>query len=230
MIQPPPLKTGDAVVIVSTARKVTKAELQPSVKILESWGLDVRFGKNLFKVSNQFAGTDEERLTDLQSALNNRNVQAILFARGGYGTVRIVDKLEWKRFQKNPKLLIGYSDLTVLHNHIHRHLEIETVHGPMAFNISKLSPNCLSVYKDTLFGQTLRYTSSRQSAVAEKYNRKGQASGVLIGGNLSILYSILGSASDIDTTGKILFIEDLDESFAEWKTQSTGWIDCRWNE
>jgi len=211
MIQPPPLKSGDTVAIVSTARKVTKAELQPTVKILESWGLQVKFGKNLFKASNQFAGTDEERLADLQSALNNKNVQAILFARGGYGTVRIIDGVNWKRFQKDPKWLIGYSDITVLHNHLHRHLDLESIHAPMAFNLPKLSANCLDVFKDTIFGKTLRYTSSKQSSVAEKLNRKGQASGILTGGNLSILYSIMGSQSDVDTAGKILFLEDLDE-------------------
>ncbi|MBL0137630.1 MAG: LD-carboxypeptidase [Bacteroidetes bacterium] len=210
MIRPPYLKPGDTVMIVSTARKVNKAEVKPAVDILESWGLQVKFGKNLYKFQNQFSGTDEERSADLQSALNNKNVQAILFARGGYGTVRIVDRIDFKRFLKNPKWLIGFSDITVLHSHLHK-LGVETIHAPMSLNIPKLSPNCLSVLKDTLFGQSLRYTSSKQQPALEKLNRQGSAKGELVGGNLSILYSLSGTPSDIDTTGKILFLEDLDE-------------------
>ena len=210
MIRPPYLKSGDTVMIVSSARRVTKSEIKPAADLLESWGLQVKYGKNLYKFQNQFSGTDAERASDFQSALNNKNVQAILFARGGYGTVRIVDQIDFKRFVKNPKWLIGYSDITVLHSHVHK-LGIETLHAPMAFNLSKLSVNCLSVLKDSLFGQSLRYTSSKQQASLEKLNRQGTAKGELVGGNLSILYSLAGTASDIDTTGKILFLEDLDE-------------------
>ena len=203
MIRPPYLKSGDTVMIVSSARRVTKSEIKPAADLLESWGLQVKYGKNLYKFQNQFSGTDAERTSDFQSALNNKNVQAILFARGGYGTVRIVDQIDFKRFVKNPKWLIGYSDITVLHSHVHK-LGIETLHAPMAFNLSKLSVNCLSVLKDSLFGQSLRYTSSKQQASLEKLNRQGTAKGELVGGNLSILYSLAGTASDIDTTGKIL--------------------------
>ncbi|MBP6403995.1 MAG: LD-carboxypeptidase [Bacteroidia bacterium] len=210
MIRPPYLKSGDTVMIVSSARRVTKSEIKPAADLLESWGLQVKYGKNLYKFQNQFSGTDAERASDFQSALNNKNVQAILFARGGYGTVRIVDQIDFKRFVKNPKWLIGYSDITVLHSHVHK-LGIETLHAPMAFNLSKLSANCLSVLKDSLFGQSLRYTSSKQQASLEKLNRQGTAKGELVGGNLSILYSLAGTASDIDTNGKILFLEDLDE-------------------
>ena len=210
MIRPPYLKSGDTVMIVSSARRVTKSEIKPAADLLESWGLQVKYGKNLYKFQNQFSGTDAERASDFQSALNNKNVQASLCARGGYGTVRIVDQIDFKRFVKNPKWLIGYSDITVLHSHVHK-LGIETLHAPMAFNLSKLSANCLSVLKDSLFGQSLRYTSSKQQASLEKLNRQGTAKGELVGGNLSILYSLAGTASDIDTNGKILFLEDLDE-------------------
>jgi muramoyltetrapeptide carboxypeptidase len=211
MIRPPYLKEGDTVAIVSTARKVSKAEVKPCADILKSWGLNVLFGKNLFKQEHQFAGSDDERTADLQKALNSKTVSAILFARGGYGTVRIIDKLDFKRFTKNPKWLIGFSDITVIHSHAHRHCEVETMHAPMSLNIPKLSPACLSVFKNTLFGERLSYSSSKQQASLEKLNRKGKANGQLIGGNLSLLYSLIGSASDIDTTGKILFLEDLDE-------------------
>lgn len=210
MIRPDYLKTGDTVVIVSTARKVSKAEVKSAIDLLSSWGLNVQTGKNLFKYQNQFAGTDEERSADLQRALNSK-AKAILFARGGYGTVRIIDSIDWKRFVKNPKWLIGFSDLTILHSHVHRHCNIQTLHGPMALNISNLSASCLNVYKETLFGSALRYSSSKQQPHLEKLNRKGKAKGRLIGGNLSLIYSILGSSSDIDTEGKILFLEDLDE-------------------
>ncbi|HRH65067.1 MAG TPA: LD-carboxypeptidase [Bacteroidia bacterium] len=210
MIRPPYLKPGDTVMIVSTARKVNKAEVKPAVDILESWGLQVKFGKNLYKFQNQFSGSDEERTADFQSALNNKNVHAVMFARGGYGTVRIIDRIDFRRFVKNPKWLIGYSDITVIHSQVHK-LGVETIHAPMPFNLSKLSANCLSVLKDALFGQTLRYTSSKQQAVLEKLNRQGSAKGELVGGNLSILYSLSGTPSDIETKGKILFLEDLDE-------------------
>ena len=211
MIRPEYLKTGDAVIIVSTARKVSKHEIKPAIDLLTSWGLNVQTGKNLYKSYNQFAGTDEERLGDLQRALNSKTVKAILFARGGYGTVRITDGLEWKRFVKDPKWLIGFSDLTVLHSHVHRNCGIQTLHAPMAFSLGTLNATCLNVYKETLFGSPLRYSLSKLPANLEKYNRKGKAKGRLVGGNLSVLYSITGSLSDLDTDGKILFLEDLDE-------------------
>jgi muramoyltetrapeptide carboxypeptidase len=210
MIRPDYLKTGDTVIIVSTARKVSRMEIKPAIDLLTSWGLNVQTGKNLYKSDNQFSGTDEERAGDLQRALNSK-AQAILFARGGYGTVRIIDAIDWKRFIKNPKWLIGFSDLTVLHSHIQRNCGIQSLHGPMAFNLAGLNATCLNVYKETLFGSPLRYSSSKQQPHLEKLNRKGKAKGRLIGGNLSVLYSALGSPSDIDTEGKILFLEDLDE-------------------
>ena len=113
MIRPDYLKTGDTVVVVSTARKVSKAEVKPAIELFSSWGLNVQTGKNLYKFNNQFSGTDEERTGDLQRALNSK-AKAILFARGGYGTVRTIDSIDWKRFIKNPKWLIGFSDLTFL--------------------------------------------------------------------------------------------------------------------
>ncbi len=210
MIKPPYLKQGDTVTIVSTARKVSKAEMKPAADILKSWGLNVQFGKNLFKDQNQFAGSDEDRAADFQRALNSKS-QAILFARGGYGSVRTVDKVDFKRFIKNPKWLIGFSDITVFHSHVQRNCDVETMHAPMAFNIPKLSAQCLKVFKDTLFGERLSYSSSKQQPSLEKLNRKGKAKGVLTGGNLSLLYSLAGSLSDVDTAGKILFLEDLDE-------------------
>ena len=188
-----------------------KAELKACMDILKSWGLNVQTGKNLFKTQNQFSGSDEERADDFQRALNNKTCQAILFARGGYGTVRIIDQIDFKRFIKNPKWIIGFSDATVIHSHVHKHCGIETMHAPMCLNIPKLNTSSLDVLKATLFGERLSYSSSKQQAALEKLNRKGKASGILVGGNLSLLYSLTGSASDLDTAGKILFLEDLDE-------------------
>jgi muramoyltetrapeptide carboxypeptidase len=211
MIRPPYLKEGDTIALISTARKVSKAEVKPAIDIMHSWGLDVQPGKNLYKSDRQFAGTDEERQGDLQRALNNKNVKGILFARGGYGTARIIDGIEWKRFVKEPKWLIGFSDITVINSHVLKHCSVQTLHAPMSLNIPKLSAPCLNVLKETLFGQSLRYSSSKQQPHLEKLNRKGKAKGVLTGGNLSVIYSIAGSASDMDMTGKILFLEDIDE-------------------
>jgi muramoyltetrapeptide carboxypeptidase len=210
MIRPDSLKTGDTVVIVATARKVSKAEMKPAIDLLTSWGLNVQTGKNLYKFNNQLAGTDEERAGDLQRALNSK-AKAILFARGGYGTVHIVDSVDWKRFNKNPKWLIGFSDLTVLHSHVHRHCSLQSFHGPMAINVPQMNAACLNVFKETLFGSPLKYSLTKIPPHLEKLNRKGKAKGRLIGGNLSVIYSILGSMSDAETEGKILFIEDLDE-------------------
>jgi len=210
MIRPNFLKPGDTVAIVASARKVSRIEMKPAIDLLKSWGLNVQPGKNLYKDDRQFAGSDEDRAADLQKALNSKTVKAILFARGGYGTVRIVDRLDWKRFVKDSKWIIGFSDVTVLHSHIQRHLGMETLHAPMALNFPKLSAACLQVLKDTLFGQRLRYTWTPKGNIGT-LNRKGKSKGVLTGGNLSMLYSLLGSPSDSDTEGKILFLEDLDE-------------------
>ena len=209
MITPPYLKAGDKVAIVSTARKVTAEEMKPAVDLLNAWGLKTVFGKNLFNELNQFAGTDEDRTEDFQTAINDTSVKAILFARGGYGTVRIIDKIDWNGLEKNPRWLIGFSDVTVTHSHVHRHLEMETLHAPMAFNLSGATNEAKLKMHAALFGQKLRYETGNH--IPADLNRAGSAAGELVGGNLSILYSLLGSASSIDTAGKILFLEDLDE-------------------
>ncbi len=203
---PPQLKAGDCICILSTARKVVPDEIKIAQDILQSWGLEVVLGKNLFAAQNQFAGSDAQRCQDLQDALNDKRINAILFARGGYGTVRIIDSIDFSGFMQHPKWLIGYSDITVLHSHLHQHTGIATLHAPMAFNFQKMMPNVLEKYHNALFTTQQNYLFE-----AHPFNRKGVASGVLVGGNLSILYSLLGSVSDIDTNGKLLFLEDLDE-------------------
>lgn len=205
---PPYLKPGDKIGIVSTARKITREELQPAVECFNKEGFEIVFGKNLFKEQNQFSGTDDERAEDFQRMLDNPEIKAILCARGGYGTVRIIDKLDFTSFKKNPKWICGFSDVTVLHSHIEKKFGIETIHSIMPVQLKKLGgeSEAAKTLVKSLKGGLLNYKFP-----AHELNREGNTKGVLVGGNLSILYSLLGSVSDIDTAGKILFIEDIDE-------------------
>ena len=210
MIHPPYLKPGDRVAIVAPARKIARAEINAAVDLFRAWQLDVVLPDHLFDSYNQFAGDDPTRALTLQQQLDDPVVRAIFCARGGYGTVRIIDRLDFTRFRHHPKWIVGYSDITVLHSHIHRHLGIETLHATMPLNIP---PDALSTpypaidtLRRALFGEKLSY-----SLPSHPLDRTGTAHGQLVGGNLSILYSLCGSPSDIDTDGKILFIEDLDE-------------------
>jgi muramoyltetrapeptide carboxypeptidase len=209
MHRPAHLKKGDTVAIVSTARKISLEEIQPAIDELTRWGLKVVFGKNLFKQQNQFAGNDEERLKDFRNALDDKNIKAILFARGGYGTVRIIDDVDWNGLKKNPKWLIGFSDITVIHFHVLQNCGVETLHAPMAFNFKSASKESISSLKSILFGENVLHTIPEN--ILSDFNRHGKAKGILTGGNLSILNALNGTPSDIDYSGKILFIEDLDE-------------------
>ncbi len=206
MITPPYLKNNDKIAIVSTARKISEKEIQPAVNKFKEWGLNVVTGNNLFKEYNQFAGTDEERISDLQNMLDDNSVKAVICARGGYGTSRIVDEIDFTGFCKNPKWIIGYSDVTVLHSHIHANFNTETLHATMPVNFNGNTSESLESLRDALFGKKISYKAGKFSL-----NRSGKAEGILTGGNLSILYSMSETRSDINTDGKILFIEDLDE-------------------
>lgn len=206
MQKPSNLKQGDKVVILSTARKISEVEILPAVKLFESWGLAVVLGSNLFNEKDQFSGTTEQRTLDLQVALDDDSVQAIFCARGGYGTVKIIDDLDFTNFQNNLKWIVGYSDVTVLHNHINQNFNIETLHATMPINFSLNTVESLNSLKAALFGKSLNYDFD-----ANQMNREGIAEGEVIGGNLSIIYSLTGTVSQIDAKGKILFIEDLDE-------------------
>ncbi len=205
MILPKYLKEKDTVAIISTARKISLEEIQPAIKLLESWNLKVKVGTTIGLEDNQFAGTDEERIEDFQNMLDDDEVKAIWCARGGYGTVRIIDALDFTKFKKQSKWIVGYSDVTVLHNYINN-LGFETLHATMPINVPKNSIEALNSLKDAFFGKPLKYSTK-----SEKLNRFGDATGELVGGNLSMLYSLLGSETAINTDGKILFIEDLDE-------------------
>ncbi len=208
MQTPPSLKPGDKIAIIATARKISQEELKPAIEMFRKWELDVVYGRYLFKEDNQFAGTDEERAEDLQWALDDENIKAIICARGGYGTVKIIDSIDFSKFSQKPKWVIGYSDVTVLHSHINKLLGIETLHATMPVNFPKdgNEGEALTSLKKALNNENIQYTVN-----THPLNRGGNAEGILVGGNLSILYSLLGSDSDVDTDGKILFIEDLDE-------------------
>jgi muramoyltetrapeptide carboxypeptidase len=204
MKQPSFLKKNDKIGIIAPARKISKEEIQSAIDIFNSWGLEVVLSKNLFNVDNQFSGTDDERAEALQIMLNDDSIKAIISARGGYGTIRIIDKINFTNFKKHPKWIIGYSDITVLHSHINN-FGIETLHATMPINFAK-NAEATETLRKALFGEQLNYQFE-----SHPLNRKGEAEAELIGGNLSLIYALTGSVSDIDTKGKILFIEDLDE-------------------
>ena len=210
MIRPPYLQSGDRVAIVAPARKIALHEIEPAIALLRSWQLDVVLPEHLFDSDNQFAGDDNTRALTLQQQLDDPSIRAIFCARGGYGTVRIIDLLDFTRFREHPKWIVGYSDITTLHSHIHRHLGIETLHAIMPFNIPADALHthypAVDTLRQALFGGELSYFLP-----TNPLNHIGTAQAPLVGGNLSILYSLCGSPSDIDTDGKILFIEDLDE-------------------
>ena len=207
MTTPPYLTRGDRVAIAAPARKISPDELRPALNLFESWGLDVELPPHLFDTYHQFAGDDNTRTALLQRLLDDPEVRAVFCARGGYGTVRIIDRLDFSAFARHPKWIVGFSDITVLHCHIHRHLGIETLHATMPIDIADSGPHpsTESMHR-CLWGDRIDYRCT-----AHPLNRNGEAEGTVVGGNMSILYSLCGSASDIDTAGKILFIEDLDE-------------------
>jgi len=205
MIIPNKLKIGDKIGVISTARKITIEELSPALKTLESWGLKVVLGINLFQEDDQFSGTVEQRTSDLQCMIDDNSIKAILCARGGYGTVQIIDSIDFTNLKKNSKWIVGYSDVTVLHSYLNN-LGIASLHATMPINFEDNTKESLLSLKNSLFGNL-----NRIACKAHPFNKFGKIEGDIVGGNLSILYSLLGSQSNIDTAGKILFIEDLDE-------------------
>ena len=176
--------------------------------LLESWGLYAQVGKHVFSKANHFAGTDDERCEDFQKAMDDPKISAIWCARGGYGTVRILDKLDYSKLKEHPKWLIGYSDITALHNQFHNE-GLQSIHALMCVSLTKdldEIKETVSTFKSTIFGNPINYTLEGAS-----YNREGEASGPLVGGNLTMLHTMLGSNTSIDVSGKILFIEEIGE-------------------
>ncbi len=204
------LQKGDMIAIVAPAGilKNRKHVIDKAKELAESWGLKVVIGKHVFTQANHFAGTDEQRCQDFQEALDNPQIKAIWSARGGYGSVRILDQLDFSKFKENPKWIIGYSDITAFHNHVHN-LGVETLHAMMGTSMQDDPVDIaetIETFRKALFGEDLKYTIK-----SSKENRKGNAEGVLVGGNIAILASMLGSDSQLNTDGKILFIEEIGE-------------------
>ncbi|MDX2301870.1 MAG: LD-carboxypeptidase [Microscillaceae bacterium] len=205
MIRPPFLKTGDQVGIVAPAKKVSRQEMEMAIQILEGWGLEVVLGKHLFSTHNQFAGTDTERTEDLQNMLDNPDIRVIFSARGGYGTIRVVDKLKFNQFIRYPKWLVGFSDITVLHCHLHN-MGVKSIHGIMPLLFPKQTEQTIESLRKALFGEALEIHTLRHPL-----NRYGENEGRLIGGNLSLFANTIGTISEVSTEGKLLFLEDVNE-------------------
>jgi len=204
-IIPPYLKKGDKVAITCPAKKLPKP-MTDAIDLLRSWGLEVVLGETLTASFHQFAGDDDERAQDLQRFIDDDSIKAIIAARGGYGTIRMIDKVDFKALQQNPKWLVGFSDITILHTHLYNNFNIQSIHGQMPVNIPDASAQSLESLRKALFGEEITYQFNSHSL-----NQRGEAEGVLIGGNLSLLVAVAGSVSDINYDGKILFIEDVGE-------------------
>jgi muramoyltetrapeptide carboxypeptidase len=206
---PPYLQPGDTIGMVCPAGFMAPERMQICIDTLQAWGYSVKKGKTLSSTSsNFFSGTDEERLSDFQQMLDDDAVNAILCARGGYGVGRIIDHIDFKKFKKQPKWIIGFSDITILHSHIYRNLKIATLHAPMAgaFNDGGYNSQYVQSLKNVLEGKKIRY-----EVPGHILNRKGEAVGELIGGNLSLLAHLTGTPSDSKYKGRILFLEDIGE-------------------
>ncbi|MEN8115856.1 MAG: LD-carboxypeptidase [Bacteroidota bacterium] len=203
-----PLKQGSKIRIVSPAGKINEKHVLPAVDWLEKQGYKVELGKHVFAQYYPFAGTDEQRIEDLQTAMDDSETDAIICSRGGYGMVRIIDKLDFTQFQENPKWLVGYSDITILHSSLNN-LGIETIHGVMPKHFFEKDGN-LSENVESLM-TILTGGENDYSIPPTEFDHQGKVKAELVGGNLSIIVSLLGTIFDLDTDGKILFIEDIDE-------------------
>ena len=205
-IAPPFLQPGQRVAIVATARKVSPAEVEFACQTLAGWGLDVVLGASIGAAQHQFAGADDLRRRDLQQQLDDPSIRAIFCARGGYGTARLVDELDFGRFAASPKWVAGFSDITVLNGHL-LHLGYQSIHGVMPFAFQQPGGElALSSLRQALFGEPTQY-----EAPAHPLNRPGTATGELVGGNLSLLHTLTGTRSQASFAGRLLFLEDLDE-------------------
>lgn len=213
MIQPPDLKKGDKIAIVAPAKRMLEGELDEALQLIQDWGYQAVLGKNIYKqfdLGYLYAGTDSERAEDFQWALDDSEIKAIWCARGGYGSVKIIDLLDFTTFKSQPKWIIGYSDITVFHNHVNN-LGFQTIHGVTAKKLAEViyHQDSYPSLNNVLVGKPMQY----EIPSTQPFNQTGEAEGELIGGNLSIVYSLLGSKSAIDPKGKILFLEDWFENW-----------------
>ena len=212
-IVPPYLKPGDKIGLVCPAGYMPAEKYQTCIKTLHDWGFQVVVGKTPGHQFNYFSGTDKERLDDLQQMMDDPKLNAILCARGGYGTGRVIDELDFKKFIKHPKWIIGFSDITVLHSHLLSNYKIASLHAPMAaaFNDNEFKNQYLQSLYDALSGKKADYKCDRYRMQGNEFNQAGKATGILVGGNLSLLANVTGTASQIKTRNKILFVEEVGE-------------------
>ncbi len=210
LVRPPYLKKGDTIMILSPAGRVRERQaVEAGTELANHWGLVVFYGNHLLAQDGSFAGTDEERLEDLQKALDDPSIKAVWASRGGYGTVRIIDRLDFSKFSRNPKWIIGFSDITILHNKLHQ-LGFQSLHAQMPLTLDLENPeqrNSIKSLHRALFGKKLDYRIDNTTA-----SREGSGKGQLVGGNLSIVYSMLGSDTNLETKGKVLFLEEVGEA------------------
>jgi muramoyltetrapeptide carboxypeptidase len=227
--KPPYLKPGDTIGITSPAGYITVQEIKPAISLMETWGYKIKIGNAIGKRDFTRGGTDVERAADLQQMLDDPGIKAIMCARGGYGSIGIVDRLNWTKFKSKPKWVIGFSDITILHNHIHQNCQVASIHSKMCNSFpddwNKAEPiqmQTINSIRDALSGKKMKYT-----ATPNVQNKPGIAEGVLVGGNLKTIETLSGTTSDITTSGKILFVEDtfeylysIDRMF--WNLKRTG--------
>ena len=226
---PPYLKKGDTIGITCPAGYITLQEIQPAITKMQEWGYAIKIGDTVGKRDFTFGGTDEERLKDFQQMLDDKTIKAIMCARGGYGAVRIIDSIDFKKFVLHPKWIIGFSDVTVIHAHLNKNFGIASIHSKMCNSFpddwSKAEPvqiETIESIQKCLAGEKMKYT-----AIPNEKNKPGIADGILIGGNLKTLETLAGSKSDITTDDKILFVEDTGEYLYSidrmfWNMKRTG--------
>ncbi len=231
-IIPPYLKPGDTIGITCPAGFITAEDIQPSVLKMEEWGFKIKIGDTVGKKDFTFGGTDDERIKDLQSMLDDRSVKAIMCARGGYGAIRIIDKINFKKFALHPKWIIGFSDITVIHSHLNKNFGIASIHSKMCNSFPSdwgkaepLQMETIESIRKCLTGEKMKYT-----ALPAEQNRLGIGTGILTGGNIKTIESLAGSKSDISTSGKILFVEDTGEYLYSidrmfWNLKRNGKLD-----
>ncbi|HEY5408942.1 MAG TPA: LD-carboxypeptidase [Ginsengibacter sp.] len=210
---PPYLKPGDTIGITCPSGYITIEEIQPAVNKMKEWGFDIRVGDTVGARDFTFAGNDAQRAKDFQKMIDDESVKAVMLGRGGYGAVRIIDDINFTKFVKHPKWIIGFSDATVFHSHINKNFGIATIHSKMCNSFpserESTTPQqiaSIDSIRKCLVGETMQY-----AAVPNSFNRLGNAEGIMVGGNLSILENLAASISDIDTDDKILFIEEVEE-------------------
>ena len=228
-VSPAFLKAGDIIGITAPAGYITSGEIRSAVQKMESWGYKILLGETIDKRDFTFGGTDEERAKDFQKMLDDPKIKAIMCARGGYGVVRIIDKLNWEKFKLKPKWIIGFSDVTVFHSHLNKNFGIASIHSKMCNSFpddwSLAEPIQIETIESiqlALSGKKMKY-----STIPNPQNKLGTADGVLIGGNLKMLETLAGTKSDINTAGKILFVEDTGEYMYNvdrmfWNLKRTG--------